>query len=178
MRLRSRRPLSEQPLISMQLSSNSSSSGGGGTGASTHGSGQEQLPAPPPDPPKDVESAFGSVIFEPGARPGAALKGSSPAMSSLGGNPIEEGEEGQPGTAARPTPAGGLSLEEGDSQYGSPADTGFPPGDEAGADSRRGSAPSVPPLSPQATPGARCCRVSDHFDRLVCPLLRSAPLRS
>ena len=41
------------------------------------------------------------------------------------------------------------------SLYGSPVDAGMPPADDdAGADSRRGSAPSVPPLSPQATPGA------------------------
>ena len=141
----------------MQLSSNSSSSGGG-TGASTHGQGQ--VPALPPDPPpKDVESAFGSVIFEPGARPGAALKGSTPAMSSLGSNPIEEGEEGQPGSAARRSADLRLASESAsqDSRYGSPVDAGLSPGDEAGADSRRGSAPSVPPLSPQATPGASLC---------------------
>ena len=76
-------------------------------------------------------------------------------MISLG-DPIEEGEEGEPGSAARRT-AVGLSSGwggGGDSQYGSPADAGLLPRDDAGADSRRGSAPSVPPLSPQATPGA------------------------
>ena len=153
-----RRPLSEQPLISMQRSSNSSSSGGGGGGASTH---KEQPAAAPPDPPRDVESAFGSVIFEPGARPAAVVKGCGPVTGSLGAR-IAEGEEYEPGSAVRRT-AARLSLGGGgggrDSQCGSPVYAGLPPpGDEAGADSRRGSAPSVPPLSPQATPGVHGLR--------------------
>ena len=138
----------------MQLSSSSSSSAGiGASTRSGHGP-----PTVPSDPPKDVASAFGSVIFEPGARP-AAVKGSSPRRSSLEMAIDEEEEEEVSSSAARDAAAGTMgrgSIDDGvDSQYGSPVGASFPPGDDAGADSRRGSAPSVPPLSPQATPGER-----------------------
>ena len=133
----------------MQLSSSSGSSGG--IGASIRGS--HGLPSAPSDPLKDVASAFGSVIFEPGARP-TAVRDSSPTLSPVN-IPIEEGEEDEPDSAACDA-AAGCSLggdDGGDFKYGSPVDAGIQPADDAGAESRRGSAPSVPPLSPQATPG-------------------------
>ena len=130
----------------MQLSSSSSSSG---IGASKDSAGLPPTSSVDPNN-KDVASAFGSVIFEPGTRP-AAAKGTGPSRTSIN-SPIDEGEEeggaGVCGEAAVTDPDDDAA-----SPYGSPVDAGMPPGDDAGADSRPGSAPSVPPLSPQVTPG-------------------------